>query len=112
MKIIKPPTFPLLHRKHSENLLQTIVGDPITDLSARQLDILRQLVEDHSKIFTVSRLMSEYGLSDVTVRKDLKGLSIRGFLATKFKDGHTLEYIVSDDLLERLVASCEQKTTA
>lgn len=112
MKIIKPPTFPLLHRKHSENLLQTIVGDPITDLSARQLDILRQLVEDHSKIFTVSRLMSEYGLSDVTVRKDLKGLSIRRFLATRFKDGHTLEYIVSDDLLERLVASCEQKTTA
>ena len=53
--------------------------------------------------------MSEHGLSDVTVRKDLKGLSIRGFLTTQFKDGYTLEYIVSDGLLERLVVSCEQK---
>ena len=53
--------------------------------------------------------MSEHGLLDVTVRKDLKGLSIRGFLTTQFKDGYTLEYIVSDGLLERLVVICEQK---
>lgn len=53
--------------------------------------------------------MSEHGLSDVTVRKDLKGLSIRWFLTTQFKDGYTLEYIVSDGLLEHLVVSCEQK---
>jgi hypothetical protein len=53
--------------------------------------------------------MSEHGLSDVTVRKDLKGLSIRGFLTIQFKDGYTLEYIVSDGLLERLVVICEQK---
>lgn len=52
--------------------------------------------------------MSEHGLSDVTVRKDLKGLSIRGFLTIQFKDGYTLEYIVSDGLLERLVVICEQ----
>ncbi|GAB7015775.1 hypothetical protein JCM10550A_11420 [Methanogenium cariaci] len=85
-----------IEKKQSEQNATTAMIKTVQNISQRQADILRQMMEHREQYFTIREISETHGVVYQTARTDLLGLAGKGYIR-KEKRGREFMFIFNED---------------